>query len=120
MLGPSGAANGYPQRLNVSQLGKVVLVVTSSESKPANYTIQIALVGVEVRYNSTAGRNETKELNRTIMPSIGFGIPHGGTWQQDYDFKIASSGLWRLEFSLFRNTNLTGFYRQLRLMVTVT
>jgi uncharacterized membrane protein len=120
MLGPSGAANGYPERLNVSQLGKVVLVVASSESKPANYTIQIALVGVEVRYNSTAGRNETKELNRTIRPSIGFGIPNGGTWQQEYDFKIASSGLWRLEFSLFRNTNLTSFYRQLRLMVTVT
>lgn len=119
ILGPGGKAEGYPTRLNVSEPGSVIIGVVNREFATVNYTVRVDLVGVEVRFNTTSGRNETVELNRTTWSWFNFTIGNGQNWTRLYTFGIGFAGVWKVQFLLFLNRDLTSVYQNLHLFVRV-
>ena len=117
ILGPGGNASGYPTVLNVSQPWTVILGIGNHEAASVNYTIRIDLVGVQIVYNATSGFNETVEVNRTTWSWYNATLVNGATWTQNYTFRINATGLWEIQFLLFRNGDLLAPYRELHLFV---
>jgi len=120
ILGSNGTASDYPTNLTVSEIGTVVVGVTNHEFARVNYTLRVDLVGVEVVFNSTSGRNMTVERNRTALTWFNFTIDHGGNWTRTYSFSINSTGLWKVQFLLFRDDDFSTAYRTLHMFVRVT
>ncbi len=119
LLGPTGNFTGYPSVLNVSQPGTLQIVVANHEGGAANYTLQLALQGVQVVVNATTGVNETLVLNQTAGPMYTFSIPDGMAWTEPYTFSIPVAGTWRLVFDLFKSSDLLTPYRGVYFLVTV-
>jgi uncharacterized membrane protein len=119
ILGPGGKASGYPTKLNVSQSGSVLVGIVNHEAASVNYTARIDLVGVRIVYNTTAKANETVELNRTTWSWFNVTLATGANWTQPYTFSIRFLGLWKVQFLLFRDGNLSAAYRELHLFVRV-
>ena len=119
LLGPNGNASDYPTRLSVSEVGRVLVGIVNHESTRLSYTIQVDLVGVRPVYNATAGINETVELNRTTWSLFNVTLGIGETWTGPYFFSIPWSGLWKVQFLLFRDSDFYSVYRTLHLYVTV-
>lgn len=117
ILGPGGSADGYPTRLNVSQNGSVILGIASHEAGTVNYTVRVDLVGVRIVYNTTAGRNETVELNRTTWTWVNTTVANGGNWTQAYTFSIPEAGLWKVQFVLYKDGVITN--QELHLFIRV-
>ncbi len=119
LLGPTGNFTGYPSTLNVSEPATVRIVVTNHEGSTASYALRVDLVGVTKVYNATSGRNETVEVNRTILQTVSLGLNNGGIWNESYTFSIASVGTWQVQFLLYRGGDLSAPYRFARLDVAV-
>jgi len=119
LLGPGGNASGYPTNLTLNEKGTVTIGVVNQESATVNYTIRVDLVGVRIVYNATAGFNETLEANRTTWSSFPVILVDGYKWTQSYTFRINETGLWKVQFLLFKDTDLSNAYRQLHLYVSV-
>jgi len=119
ILGPGGNASGYPTALNVSQPGTVFLGIVNHESASVNYTIRIDLAGVRLVYNATSGFNETVEVNRTIWSTLSPTLANGRNWTQPYTFRINYTGLWKVQFFLFKDGDFSNAYRELHLYVRV-
>jgi len=107
ILGPGGNASGYPTTLNASQPGTVMLGIANHEAATVNYAVRVDLVGVQIVFNSTAGHNETIEVNRTTQSWINATSSEGQNWTQRYTFSIPFPGLWKLQFLLYKNGVLT-------------
>jgi len=107
----------YPTRLNVSELGTVIMVLVNNESARVAYAIRIDLVGVEFVYNPTTRLNETIERNRTTEANFAITLEDRDVWRQAYTFAIDAPGDWIVEFLLVRDGNFTGQYLQLRVQV---
>jgi len=107
ILGPQGNASGYPVRLNVSGVGVVIIGLTSREQTAMNYSVRVDLVGVRIVYNSTAGINETIEVNRTTFSFLNASLRPGENWTDRYSFSIPLPGFWRMEFLLYKQGVLT-------------
>ena len=120
LLGPTGNASGYPSELKVSQPGSVILGVGNREHAGANYTIRVDLVGVQLAYNATSESNETVEVNRTTLSTFNITLADRQNWTQPYTFRINYTGLWKVEFSLFKETDFASAYRELYLFIRVT
>jgi len=120
VLGPGGNASGYPSELKVSQPGSVILGVGNREHAGANYTIRVDLVGVQLAYNATSESNETVEVNRTTLSTFNITLADRQNWTQPYTFRINYTGLWKVEFSLFKETDFASAYRELYLFIRVT
>ncbi len=120
ILGPGGNASDYPTALNVSQTGTVILGIANHESEGVEYTVRIDVIGVRIIYNATSGFNETVELNRTTWSTFNVIEVDGQTWTQPYTFRISSTGLWKVQFLLFKNGDLSSSYRELHFYVRVT
>jgi len=119
ILGPGGNASGYPTRLNVSEQGTVFLGVVNHEFSTINYTVRVDLVGVRFVYNTTAGFNETVEVNRTTWSTINVTLADGQDWTQPYTFRIDDTGIWKVQFLLFRDGSRASSYRELHLYVQI-
>jgi len=113
VLGPNGAPQGYPTRLNISEASTVILEVVNRESVGTDYTVRVDLVGVQIVFN------ETVELNRTTWSWYNFTLDHGRSWTQTYTISIDQVGLWAVEFLLYRERDLSSPYLRLRLPITV-
>jgi len=97
----------------------VVLGVSSREKADANFTIRIDLVGVTLIYNATAGFNETVEVNRTTWSWYNATIGNDQSWTVPYTFSISSAGIWKVQFLLFKDSDLSRAYREVHLFVRV-
>ena len=119
ILGPGGNASGYPTSLNISQPGSVILGIANHEATTVLYTMRIDLVGVRLVYNATSGFNEIVEVNRTTWSTINVTLADGANWTYSYTFSIPSAGLWKVQFLLFKDGELSSVYRNLRLFIQV-
>lgn len=120
LLGPSGTPRDYPERLNASQPGTVLLSLVSHEDSMIDYTIRVDLLGLVVVYSPVAGTNVTIEQNRTTESWINATLAPGENWTQAYTFAIPFAGLWKFEFLLFKDHDWSVDYLRLRLFVTVS
>ena len=119
ILGPGGNASDYPTELNVSEPGSVIMGIVNHEAASVNYTVRVDLVGVEVVYNGTSGFNETVERNRTAIAWFNATLDDERNWTEPYTFTIAATGLWKVQFLLFRDADFAIQYRSLHLFVKV-
>ena len=119
LLGPSGSASGYPTNLTVSQLGSVIIGIANHEAASVDYTVRIDLVGVRIVYNATSGSNETAEVNRTSWSTFNVILADGQNWTRPYTFQINFTGIWKIQFLLFKDGNLASPYRELHLFARV-
>lgn len=120
ILGPGGNASRYPTTLKVSEPGTVILGIANHEAASLSYTIRIDLVGVRLVYNATLGFNETVEVNRTTWSSLNVPLTDGQNWTQSYTFRINATGLWKVQFLLFKDEGFSSAYRELHLYVRVS
>jgi uncharacterized membrane protein len=119
LLNANGQPANYPSRLKVSENATVTLVVVNHENVGVNYTARVDLVGLAIVYNTTSGRNETIEANRTTWSWFNASLADGDNWTRRYSFSIRSAGLWKVQFLLFRDRNLASVYRHLELRIKV-
>ena len=119
ILGPGGNASGYPTELNVSEPGTVIMGIVNQEAATVNYTVRVDLVGVEIVYNGTSGFNETVERNRTALAWFNATLDDERNWTEPYTFTIATVGLWKVQFLLFRDADFAIQSRSLHLFVKV-
>ncbi len=120
ILGPGGLLSNYPTDLNVSEEGTVLIFVANHEFEPVDYTVRVDQVGVEIVFNPDTGANETVELNRTNLAWMNLTLIHDTNSTSPYTFQIDATGLYQVQFRLFRDGNLVQVYRNLHLFVTVT
>ena len=119
ILGPSGNPSGYPKCLNVSQPGDVLIGLTNHEFGTLDYSVRIDQVGEQVVYNSTKQSNETVEVNRTVVSWLNLTLNDGQNRTEPFVFVIQLAGLWKMQFTLFRNRDLSEAYLALHLFVRV-
>ncbi|MFQ5874421.1 MAG: DUF1616 domain-containing protein [Dehalococcoidia bacterium] len=119
LLGPGGMLSDYPENLTVSEEGTVLIFVANHEFERVNYTVRVDRVGVDIVFNPDSGRNETVELNRTTMDWMNLTLEHAANSTSPYTFQIDTVGLYRVQFSLFRDGDLTQVYLGIHLVVTV-
>jgi len=119
LLDETGRLEAYPLRLNASESGSVIIRVVNHEFTTVDYTVRVDLVGIAPRYNATTGRYETIELNRTTWSWFNFTIAHDQDWSEPYGFSIGTSGLWKVQFLLFRDRDFDAPYRNVFVTVTV-
>jgi len=120
VLGPGGTASGYPTNLTVNETGRVILGIVNQEAAMVSYTVRVDLVGVRIVYNATSGFNETVEVNRTTWSTFNVTLTDGRNWTQPYTFRINATGLWKVQFLLFKDGDFSSAYRQLRLFIRVS
>jgi uncharacterized membrane protein len=120
LLGPRGTASGYPKSLNVSEPGTVIVGIVNVEGIDARYTIRVDRVGLKLVNNATSGFNETIDVNRTTMSTLDVTLASGQNWSQPYTFRIDYGGLWKVQFFLFKNGDISSAYRELHLFIQVT
>jgi len=119
LLGPGGNADGYPSNLTVNRTGSVTISIVNHEGATINYTIRVDLVGVQIVYNATAGFNQTVEVNRTTWSSFPVTLADGQNWTQLYSFRIKATGLWKVQFLLFKDGDLSSSSRDVHLFIRV-
>lgn len=120
VLDCNGTASDYPTRLNVSEPGCLLIGVENHEFARVNYTVRVDLVGGE--FVNVTGRLRFVERNRTDWTWSNRSLDDDQNWTQNYVFSIASVGVWRVHFLLFRDGvfNATAPYRWVHLFVNAT
>ena len=119
ILGPSGNASDYPNNLTVNETGSIILGIVNREAAVVSYTVRVDLVGLRIRYNNTAGFNETVEVNLTTWSTFNVTLANGQNWTRPYSFRINDTGLWKIEFLLLKDHDLSSAYRELHLYLRV-
>ena len=119
LLGPGANASRYPTNLTVNETGSVIIGIVNHEAATVDYKVRLDLVGVQIVYNATAGFNETMEVNRTTWSSFPVTLGDGQNWTQPYTFRINETGLWKVEFLLFKDGEPSSAYRELHLYIRV-
>jgi len=120
LLGPGGNASNYPTFLKTLQDGSVTIGIVNHEASTVRYRVLVDLVAVRFAYNSTSGINETIEINRTTLSSFTAVPQQGQSWTLPYTFRIIYTGFWKVQFLLFKDSDLSSIYRELHLFVRVT
>src|SRR2546426_901600 len=118
-LGLGANVSAYPNRLNLSESGNIVLGISNHEGEDVSYTLHVDLLGERLVHNATSGFNETVEVNRTTWSSFPVTLADGQNWTQPYTFRINETGLWKVQFLLFKDGDVSRAYRELHLYVTV-
>jgi uncharacterized membrane protein len=116
----NGTLASLPTRLNVTEVGRVILGVDNHEFARTNYTLRADLVGIQVA--NVSGNLTTVEVNRTEWDRYTFDLDHEATWTRNYSFSISSVAVWKVQFLLFLGStvNVTNPYRSVHLFVNVT
>ena len=110
-LGLGDAAESYPYVLNESRRAQFTIGVVNHEGANVDYTVNLALIGLNLSFNSTSGQNETVETNRTNVSSDNLSIRDGEGWTKQAVVVVPSVGLWKLEVTLFVHGDLSTIYR---------
>ncbi|MGQ0796416.1 MAG: DUF1616 domain-containing protein [Methanobacteriota archaeon] len=120
VLDCNGTTSEYPRRLNVSEPGCILIGVKNLEVARVDYTVRVDLVGGQ--FMNVSGRLQFVERNRTDLDWSNRSLDDGQRWTWPYTFSIASVGVWRLHFILFRDGvfDVTAPYRSVHLFVNVT
>jgi uncharacterized membrane protein len=66
------------------------------------------------------GHRPDSEVNRTTWSTINVTLPDGRNWTRPYTFRINDVGLWKVQFLLFKDGDLSSAYRELHLYARVT
>jgi uncharacterized membrane protein len=119
VLGLGARSPDYPTTLNRSESGTVIVGIANHESASINYSVHIDFVGVRIFYNATSKSNETVEVNRSTWSIFSVTLGSGRNWTQPYTFLINYTGLWKVQFLLFKSGSLVSAYRELHLYVRV-
>ena len=98
----------------------VIINAVNYESETVNCTIRLDLVSVRIVYNATSRFNETVEVNRTTWSTFNVTLADGRNWTRPYTFQINYTGLWKVQFLLFKDGDFSSAYRELHLYVRVT
>ena len=69
---------------------------------------------------ATPRSDETVEVNRTTWSTFNVTLADRGNWTRPYTFQINSTGLWKVQFLLFKDGDFSSAYRELHLYVRVT
>jgi len=101
VLGPRGTAAGYPALLNRSEPTNISVGLINHESVSEDYLVRIELVALSVAYNATCACNQTSESNRTFLTSLNVTLRDGQSWTRQYLLVIDSTGLWKVELTLY-------------------
>ena len=117
ILGPGGNTSDYPTTMNVSMPEMIILGLANHERSTVDYTLRVDLVGLEMFYNVTSGRNQTNELNRTTWSWYNLTLYDGQLWLHEYSFWINQTAFWKVDFLLYKNRILA---QELRLFVKVS
>ena len=64
--------------------------------------------------------NTTVEVNRTTWSAYPVRLADGRNWTQPYTFRINDTGLWKVQFLLFKDGDFSSAYRELHLYVQVS
>ena len=78
------------------------------------------MVGVQIVYDATSGFNETIEVNRTTWSTFKVTVADRQDWTRPYTFRINYTGLWKVQFLLFKDSGFAESYRELHLYVAVS
>ena len=119
LTGPNGNLSNFPSVLNVSQPGTITIGLVNNEGIRTSYAVRVDLVGVQIVYNATIASNETKDVNRTTWSWINLTLSDRENWTNPYIFRISSSGLWKVEFLLFKDGPFPSAYRTLHFFIQV-
>jgi uncharacterized membrane protein len=102
ILGPGGKAYDYPTQVLSGNKSTVIVGVVNHEYREVNYTLRLC-------------------LNNASILSKDIALAHNNTWEQPVSYVLNESGDWqKLEFLLYRESNLTSPYRDLHLWVNVS
>ncbi len=102
ILGPGGKAYDYPTQVLSGNKSTVIVGVVNHEYREVNYTLRLC-------------------LNNASILSKDIALAHNNTWEQPVSYALNESGDWqKLEFLLYRESNLTSPYRDLHLWVNVS
>jgi len=120
ILGPDGKGSGYPTSLNVSQNGSVIIGIANHEAATVTSTLRVDLVGVRIISNTTGDSGQTIEVNRTIWSWFNVTLVDGQNWTLSYTFSIHYVGLWKVQFLLFKDGDMSSPYKELHLYVVTS
>ena len=120
LTGPGGNTSAYPTSLKIAEPATVGVTLVNREAATVGFTVRIDLVGVRIVYNATTGFNETVEVNRTTWSMFKVTLADGRNWTQPYTFRISATGMWKVQFLLFKDGDVSSEYRELHLYVRVT
>ncbi|MFN3805195.1 MAG: DUF1616 domain-containing protein [Pyrobaculum sp.] len=99
ILGPGGKAAGYPTKLKMGEVGRVIVGVRNHECRQETYTVVAKLA------------------NQTVYTAT-ITLGHNQTWTYVLEFRPTEPGRTKLELYLYKN-NTTAPYRRLHLWVEV-
>ncbi len=119
LLGPGGNTSGYPMNLTPAEPGTVVVGIINHEAAAAAYAVRVDLVGVDVVFNASCNCNQTQELNRTSISWLNQSLGDAQNWTQRYTFWINATGLWKIQFLLYKDGDFSSAYRELHLFIRV-
>jgi uncharacterized membrane protein len=115
----SGGGMAYPTVISRPRSANLTVGITNHEYAQVRYTVRADLVGLITRYNSTTNSNDTFETNRTALSWVNVTLVHGNNWSRSYSFSVRFTGLWKVQFFLFKDAQFSDPYRQLHLMLRV-
>lgn len=104
VLGPDGAADGYPSNLTVSETGRFILGVTNNEHQETTYTAVI--------------EHEDGFIYRETLT-----LADGETWEDEIEISFDEPGEHRLEILLYLGEDVGDDeepYRELWMTIDVT
>jgi len=118
ILSSGGNASGYPTNLTLAERGTVIVGIINHEAATVAYAVQADLVGVVVVFNASCTCNETQEVNRTSFGWLNQSLDDSQKWSQPFTFWINATGLWKLQFRLYKDGILTT--QELHLLIRVS
>ncbi len=107
ILGPGGNASGYPTNLTPTEPATLIIGIINHEAAAVNYSVRVDLVGVNAAFNTSCNCNQTQEVNRTSISWLNQSLDDNQNWTHRYTFWINATGLWKLQFLLFKGGILT-------------
>jgi uncharacterized membrane protein len=120
LVGPNGTAADAPSALAKSQPASVGIVLTNHEGTLTRYTVQVLLIGLRVQRNTTTGFNTTVITNTSAIGWLNVSLTDGQRTRWPFNFTVDFVGLWKIQFLLFKDGDLSAIYRELDLFVQVT
>jgi uncharacterized membrane protein len=119
LLNATGVAGGYPRNLTVNQTATIKLTVQNVEYADVAYEIRVHRATMEALFNASANRTQYREVSRAYITNFSLDLHNGGLWNRSYSFSIATPGIYRLLFDLYKLPDTRAIYRYAFLTVFV-
>ncbi len=119
ILDQNGTTRNYPEHLNVSQVGSVIVGMVNHEVARVNYSIRVLLVTVKFVFNVSTGRNDTVAIANSTLDSFNVDLGVGESRERWFNFTVSEAGVYELTFFLYKGPVQDDPYRSLLLLVRV-